>query len=194
MSIVFPTIGDWRQYVADRVPSYLGGDPQWSVVLLLADPLSVLDASVASMTMGLDATVAVGAQIDQLGSWVDERRAGLGDSEYRRIVVGRTAAADSDGGIAALWPLWLSLTGAPAESARIVVYPWTGAPVVYLEAVLLTEPSLAFRQRAGAVMRDAVAFPIDVAAIVAMSDGMEWDGPDGWDSGTWGDALPYEVL
>ena len=191
--IVFPTIGDWGQYVADRVPSYLGGQPQWAVVQLLAEPLSLLDASVASMAMGLDLPSAVGAQIDQIGSWVDERRASLGDDEYRRIVMGREAAAVSDGGIEALWPLWLALTGAAAGSARIVVYPWTGFPLAYFEAQLLTEPTGAWVRRAGAVLRDSVAFPIDVLGVVSRSDGMVWDASDGWDIGTWGAALPYEV-
>lgn len=190
---VYPMIGDWTQYVADRAPSTLGGSPQWGVTTTLLDPLSVLDASTASMVMGLDPVVAVGTQLDQIGSWLDERRAGLGDSEYRRIIMGREAAQTSDGSVGAIWPLWLSLTGAAADSARIVVVPWTGYPVVYVEAVVLTVPTVPYMRRAGAVMRDAVAFPIDVAAVVGAADALNWNTLPPWNSGTWGSVMPYEV-
>jgi len=190
---VYPMIGDWTQYVAERAPSTLGPDPQWFATTILLDGLSELDASTASMVMGLDPSAAVGAQLDQLGSWVDERRAGLDDAEYRRIVMGREAAQTSDGGLGALWPLWLALTGAAPDSARIVVVPFTGAPIAYFEAIVLTEPSVPFMKRAGDVLRDAVAFPIDAAGVVGLASGLSWNELPAWNSGTWGSVLPYEV-
>ena len=190
---VYPMIGDWTQYVAERSPSTLGPDPQWGATTLLLDGLSVLDASTASMVMGLDPRVAVGAQLDQLGSWVDERRAGLGDAEYQRIIMGREAAQTSDGGIEALWPLWLALTGAAADSARIVVVPFTGSPTVYLQAIVLIEPSVPWRIRAGTVLRDAVAYPIDAVGVIGLSSALVWNAEPAWNTGTWGSVLPVEV-
>lgn len=191
-SLVYPIIGDWSRYVAERVPSYLGRDPQWSVVLTLAAPLVALDASVASMTMGLDPVIAVGAQLDQLGTWLDEPRAGLDDAEYRRIILGRQGAQTSDGGVSALWQVWLALTGIGASDANIVTVPWV-SPLVWFEARLQVEPTVPWRRRAGAVWRDSVAFPIDALGVVALATGLVWNTVSGWNIGSWGSALPYEV-
>lgn len=182
----YPQIGDWDAWLAARTPSTLLPSPQFDLLNALADPIRALDADAAGIMYGLDLSAAVGAQLDQLGSWVDEPRGGLGDAEYRRIVGGRYAASRTGCAVTSVWEMWLALTGAQEGDARIV----TDVPgVVYLEAQIDFVPSVSYLRRGYSVIRDTVAYPLPFVAAVGNSNTATWGGLNGWNLGAWGWAF-----
>lgn len=132
--------------------------------------LQVYEEQAFNVMMGTSLGLAVGDALDQWGSLVGEKRVGLGNDDYRRIIHGRIKARASRGKISDLWELTSFVT--ETDDVRIVeVYP-AGLIIEYT----VTDPlSAAIRRRIAAIIGAAIAGGVGYQIIEAVDPAFGFD-------------------
>lgn len=177
----YPIIADWTTFTEDLAANTLRTDNSWNILSPSLAAFRNLDDTQAEILREMDPTIAVADALDLCGSRIGETRGGLLDDEYRRIILGRQAASVANGTAAGIWAMWLAVTGARADQARMLRWGAPDKPLVWLWATVDSAPSVTFLRRAGAVVRDAVAFPMDVLAGIGLPSILLTDGLPGLD-------------
>lgn len=190
---VYPVIQDWDAFIESLTPApaYLGDSAKF--VQVLAWPWSVMELDLEQLAIGLvDLDAAVTWVIDVAGARVGERRQGLDDTEYRRIVAGKRLAIGSAASASDVWAVLLGVTG--AETGRLIVAEneSTGESGVIMWGFVDFVPSDTFLRRAGQVLRSALPLSAEANASVATSQTAIFDGSAFDDGSLFGYSLPLE--
>lgn len=179
---IYPIFGDWDGYTRDLAANTLRLDNSWTFLSTSLAVFFDLDDTQVEILRQMDPNVATGALLDSCGSRIGEPRGGLDDFEYRQIILGRYAAGVANGTASGIWTTWLAVTGTRADRARMTRWGPDDLPLVWLWAQVDLAPSAPFLQRAGAVIRDAVAYPMDVLAGIGVAPMLLTDTSPGFDS------------
>lgn len=190
---VYPVIQDWDAFIASLTPApaFLGDSATFLQVL--AWPWSVLELDLEQLAIGLvDLDAAVTWVIDVAGKRVNERRQGLDDTEYRRIVAGKRLAIGSGGSASDVWAVLLGLTSADSGRLLVAENESTGETGVIMWGTISFVPSETFLMRAGQVLRAALPLAAEATCSLATSQTAVFDGASFDDGGLFGYALPLE--
>jgi hypothetical protein len=165
MTAVYPTIEDWDAYVdgLTPAPAAIGASGVWIRGLSL--PWSVIDQDLLTLAAGfVDLDQAPMWVLEIAGARVNEPPAGLGVTEYRRIVAGRRLSIGSAAEIGDVYAVLLGLAG--SDVGRIgLISDGTHVGLFMFAAVAFT-PSEPYLRRAGLVLRDAIDRSMPTEAIL----------------------------
>lgn len=145
----------------------------------------LLDEDVASIFEALeDLSVAAGATLDIAGDLVLEKREGLEDFEYRRIIAGRRVARAGAVTAPRVWAGWVALTG--LVTGRLYELPPSS---VLLTAEIAWRPSEVFLARAGRVVRALTAEGVETNAILSVPGTAKYGQLPGYSEGRYAYTL-----
>jgi hypothetical protein len=165
MSAVYPTIEDWDAYVDSLTPapSAIGDSGVWIRGLSL--PWSSIDQELLTLAAGyVDLEQAPAWVLEIAGAQVNEPPAGLGTTEYRRIVAGRRLSIGSAAEIGDVYAVLLGLAG--SDVGRIGLISDGTHVALFMFASAGFEPMEPYLQRAGRVLRDAIDRSMPAEAIL----------------------------
>lgn len=147
--------------------------------------LGRLDEDVAGIYEALvDIEMATGPGLDIAGDQVGERRQGLADHEYRRIIAGRRIAQNAVVP-RRVWAGWVALTG--SDGGRLVNMPPAS---IALWGPITFAPTSAWLKRAGQVVSALTASGIYASAAVTPPGTAHFDELPGYDAGLYAFDLP----
>ena len=146
-----------------------------------------IDDGLASIYEGsINLGLAAGYTLDLLGDRVRERRDGLDNHEYRRIIAGRRIARARRGAVTypRVWAGWCALTG--STQGRMITLPPAS---VFLWSATDWVPSDTFLLRAGAVVDALMGAGYEADAVIAPPGTLYVDDLPGVDDGLVGYQL-----
>lgn len=185
--VAYPVIPDHRAWIQSQLPDIAAEGEGLDFATELTRPLAVLDSRVAELYAGIvDLRDATDGTLDLLGDRVGEKRAGMTNAEYRRVIAGRRVARF--GAITAPRVLagWRALTD-PLE-ARIET---PGSSSIHLFARVTWTPTSAWLVRAARVVLDLCAADAEVNAVIYKSTSAIFGDPGtGFGIGTYAWDLP----
>jgi len=177
-----------KQFVEDILPPMAARGDATEYHFYLIRPILRIYEDLAhfSASQG-DIDLACGGILDFLGDQVAEKRGGLTDDEYRKIIRGRRAALFGKSTLPSLWNAWVILTAPTGTNLTMSVL----APAsVRLTVDVDVLPSLIYARRAGDVVRDCVAAGCEVDAIFNQTGAARYDAMGiGFDIGKYSLAI-----
>ena len=165
MTAIYPTIEDWDAYVDSLTPapSAIGDSGVWIRGLSL--PWSVIDQQLLTLAAGyVDLEQAPLWVLEIAGLQINELPAGLGVTEFRRIVAGRRLSIGSAGEVGDVYAVLLGLAG--ADEGRIGLISDGTHVGLFMYAAAGFTPSEPYLQRAGRVLHDAIDRSMPAEAIL----------------------------
>lgn len=133
---------------------------------------------------------AVGAQLDQWGELVGEKRGPLLDEDYRRFILGRVLVNHCGGGTDALLEVFEIITQPNAGTFHVSNFP-ASAYLMVERLEFMSEP---VRRRVARMMYDAFPAARALVMIEALVDGFGWDeeGSEAFDVGPFSRLIELE--
>lgn len=161
----YPNPQDWDGEAVGLLPDVAAVPPGADYFVHLVHPLVETDDRFALLYQSMvNLDDAAGDGLDLAGDQVFERRDGLNDSEYRRIIAGRRVAVLGGGTSPRLFAGWKALTESSTATLEL-----PGSSSVRLAARVSFVPTLSWLVRAGSVVRDMVEAGVDVSATIYRS-------------------------
>lgn len=184
----YPAVAGWDAYVASLAPSEALRERARAQLLGLFAAAEQTERSLQTTFAALvDPTQGYGGLLDLIGARLGEPRGGLADGEYLRILMGRQAVGLPGATYARAWSIWLALTGARDDQARMFRPP-SSTPAVWFSALVDSPPTAGYLDRAGRLLREVTA-GVEVYAVLGIAGSTVW-GSTPWGAGTWGWVVP----
>lgn len=180
--LTYPLVSDWTALALGVLPDIAAESPGGDLFVHWTQPLRALDDRLALMYAGaVDLEDAAGWILDWLGSKEGERRNGLADDEYRRLIAGRRVANVSSGSYRSIAAGWRALTGSTVSTVEA-----EGSSSLFLLARVSYTPSAVWLSRAGRIVRTLIPGGVYATALIEREDTARFDDPiHGFDTGNW---------
>lgn len=160
-----------------QIPGRLRRAPNFEGIARgIARTLQAQETERASIALMLsDPSAAYGVWLDKWGKIVDEERGGLGDREYRALILAKIAALSAGGTPAGIAATWRALAFDPVVW-RMHRNDETPEPFIELEALVDDFPSELYGMRAGRVLAFALGTGIDGFGVLFVDGAFGFEG------------------